>query len=121
MSVELFKRIGNRYIKQTSKTSIKISNRRYKSFFGASAKICSIIWKILKDNVPKGSSEKHLLWALFFLKQYQVEHLRRVVLKADESTIRKWTWIYVELLANLDVVLKNLNIKFKFIIKYFKN
>lgn len=107
-SETIFKRIGNRYIKQNSNKSQKINLRRFRAFFGTTPQICSIIWNLLEDEIPHGSSEKHLLWCLFFLKQYPVEHIRRTILKVDEKTIRKWTWTYIRLLANLKVVKKQL-------------
>lgn len=78
--------------------------RRFKSFFGVSPSICAIIWEKIKREIPSTAEPKHLLWSLNFLKQYHVEHSRTTIFKADEKTIRKWTWIIVELIANLDVV-----------------
>lgn len=81
-----------------------IGLRRFRSFFGVSPNICSITWKMLRSTAPLGSTPKHLLWCLHFLKQYPSEHSRRSILDADEKTIRKWSWIFVKLLADLSVV-----------------
>lgn len=74
-------------------------------FFGVTPEVSSIIWEKLKDELPEGSEPKHLLWSLLFLKQYCDEHNRRSILGADEKTIRKWTWVLVELLYKINVVL----------------
>lgn len=45
MAIELLKRIGNRYIKQNNRTSVKISARRFESFFRTSANVCwAVLW-----------------------------------------------------------------------------
>lgn len=102
MTSELFLRIGNNYT--NASFSYKSNLRRFKSFFGVNPDICLIIWDMIKSEAPLHSKPKHLLWCLNFLKQYSTEHERRSIFKADEKTIRKWTWIFVELLSNLSVV-----------------
>ena len=63
-----------------------------------------MIWNRLIGKLPPGSRPVHLLWSLLFLKRYDTEHVNRSLTQADEKTWRKWVWIFVELLANLDVV-----------------
>lgn len=104
MSTAFFLKIGNGYIKHDRKLSKQTGLRRFKSFFGITPSVCSIIWDSLKNKIPAESAPKHLLWCLLFLKQYSVEHIRHTILNADEKTIRKWTWFYVKLLADLNVV-----------------
>lgn len=102
----VFLTIGNRYTKPgTSKSKYK-SLRKFKVYFGVTPEICSIIWQKIKDKVPVGGEPKHLLWTLHFFKKYSNEHIRRSFLNADEKTIRKWTWIFVKLLSELNVVLE---------------
>lgn len=106
MSTESFRKLGDRYIKQSLHgRSDKIRLRRFKSFFGTTPRICAIIWAMLEHKRPSKSAPKHLLWCLLFLKQYNVEHTRRAILKTNEKTLRHWTWIYINLLADLDVVI----------------
>lgn len=99
-----FLKTGNRYTKSSSSRSPSTSLRRFKSFFGITPSMCTIVWNKLKDKAPIGSKPKHLLWCLFFLKQYPIEHIRQSVLGADEKTIRKWNWIFIKLLSQLDMV-----------------
>lgn len=99
-----FLKLGNVYTGSVLSESRKTILRRYKSFFGISPTVCSIVWQESKDDHPHGATPKHLLWALSFLKQYSTEHYRRSIFQADEKTIRKWTWIFVELMSNLNTV-----------------
>lgn len=104
MTTAIFFNLGNIYTKTKSNSSKATTLRRFKSFFGISPSVCSIIWELLKYELVPDSQPKHLLWCLCFLKQYNTEHLRRSIFKADEKTVRKWTWIFVKLLAELNVV-----------------
>lgn len=104
MKEPTFFKLGNVYTETKWTTSQYAALRRFKSFFGVTPIVCSLIWDRIKHNVPNGGERKHLLWCLSFLKQNAVEHYRRSIFRADEKTIRKWTWIFVELLSNLDVV-----------------
>lgn len=99
-----FLNIGNKIseTKATQKPSTKA--RRFKSFFGVTPNVCAIVWRKIHSEAPIGFEPKHLLWGLNFLKQYTVEENRHSTLRADEKTIRKWTWISVKLLSNLNVV-----------------
>lgn len=99
-----FLKLGNVYTDTKSTLSQYVALRRFKSFFGVTPQVCSLICKEVEQAVPSGGQPKHLLWCLCFLKQYSVEHNRRAIFHADEKTIRKWTWIFVELLSELNVV-----------------
>lgn len=97
--------LGNRYTSSSLTRSAQVALRRFKSHFGVTPTVCSIIWGKIKYDLPHGGEPKHLLWALLFLKQYSDENARRSILKSDEKTIRKWTWKFVEVLSNMDVVI----------------
>lgn len=99
-----FIRLGNIYTESSLTGSPALALRRFKSFFGVTPTVCSIIWEQLKDELPVGSAPKHLLWSLSFLKQYTDEHNRHSVFGDDEKTMRKWVWIFVNLLSNMNVV-----------------
>lgn len=100
-----FLKLGNVYTKSSLTKSKRIALRRFKTFFGASPTICSIVWRELKNDLPQGALPKHLLWCLSFLKQYHTEHCRRSIFHSDEKTIRKWTWVFVKLLSDMNVVI----------------
>lgn len=100
----MFLNIGSKYTKTASKENDNTRLRRYKSFFGVTPLVCFIVWQKLKNEAPSGSHPKHLLWCLNFLKQYTVDHTRKAIFEADEKTVRKWTWIFVKLISDLNVV-----------------
>lgn len=104
MNAETFLKLGNLYTKTACKTSKYVAERRFTSFFGVTPYVCSIIWEKLLPTLPIGGEPKHFLWALTFLRQYAVEHYRHSIFNADEKTIRKWTWIFVKLLSDLEMV-----------------
>lgn len=101
---DYFYRISFPYINHTAKKSVLVGLRRFKSFFGVSPNVCAVIWHLIKSDSSSSNEPKHLLWALLFLKQYGTEHERRTILKKDEKTIRKWTFLYIKLIGEMDVV-----------------
>lgn len=101
---EYFYKLSFPYINHTAKRSVNTGLRRFKSFFGVSPQVCATVWNLLNNDEQETSDPKHLLWCLLFLKQYGTEHERRVILKADEKTIRRWTWVYMKLLCEIKVV-----------------
>lgn len=107
MSEKYFYRLSFKYIKHSAKKSVFIGYRRFKCFFGVSPEVCAIVWERIRDITPTGGEPKHLLWSLLFLKNYDVEHVRRSIIGCDEKTIRKWTWIVIHLLARMNVVQQN--------------
>lgn len=116
MSSAMFYALGCKYTYHNIKKSKCVGTRRFKSFFGVSPLVCSITWKMIYSKLPSEATPKHLLWSLCFLKQYASEHTRHLIFQTDEKTIRKWTWIFVDALANLDVVI---NIYLLFIYLFF--
>lgn len=100
-----FLSLGNVYTKTKYRQKLSTKNRRFKSFFGITPKVCSIVWEKIRHDRPIGFSPKHLLWGLNFLKQYTNEENRHSIFQADEKTIRKWTWIAVGLLSDMNVVI----------------
>jgi hypothetical protein len=86
-----------------------VSMRRYREMFGCSPFLCSVIWEYLIDGgqlvaATRGIRSEHLLWALMFLKLYQTEAVSALVCRCDEKTYRKWIWIVIRALADVDVV-----------------
>lgn len=103
MNAQIFLKLGNRYTcSKMSKYNVAL--RRFKSLFGVTPTVCSVVWNAIKDEAPRGAQPKHLLWCLSFLKEYSTEHNRRSIFKADEKTMREWTWKFVKLLSDLNVV-----------------
>lgn len=105
MTPEDFLKLGVSYINKTGfRTSNNLCLRRFKCFYGVTPNVCCIVWNLLKDNLVPLAEPKHLLWSLCFLKQYNVESVQHAMFNTDEKTIRKWTWTFIKLLSELNVV-----------------
>jgi hypothetical protein len=88
----------------SGKISVKTKERRFKKIFGVNANICAKLWKLCVPLLPPSTRPVHLLWALYFLKQYSMEEVNAAFAKCDEKTFRKWCWIVIDTLATLDLV-----------------
>ena len=86
--------------------SKRVSSERFAAAFGCSPKVAAALWNRLdgKDLLPRDALVKHLLWGLAFLKLYNVERAQAPPSGADEKTFRKWVWIVLDALAELDLV-----------------
>lgn len=100
---EHFLKLGNKLTKHTS-GSFLISIRKFRSFFGVAPNICALIWSLLNGKRDRGSKPIHLLWALLFLNKYDTEELHAAITEVDVKTFRKWSWTFINLISNLDVV-----------------
>lgn len=105
MDSEQFLKLGYSYIQPKSKfRNDKFILRKFLSFYGVTPLVCAIAWNQIKHNAPYNAETKHLMWALCFLKQYSTEHIRAALFNTDEKTLRKWTWIFVNLLSGMEIV-----------------
>jgi hypothetical protein len=81
-------------------------NRRWRALFGASPAVCSLLWAWVdppnNPKLPENSEMKHLMWALMFLRDYNVEENHATLTGADEKTYRKWQWLFVPQIAILE-------------------
>lgn len=77
--------------------------RKFRAFFGVSPFTCEVLWISIKNKRP-GSEIKHLLWCLLFLKCYNIENVNAAIIGVDEKTFRLWTWYFVEMISELNVV-----------------
>jgi hypothetical protein len=76
----------------------RIGDRDFRSLFGISANVCSVVWNLC--DFPSGTEPKHLLWAFLFLKVYSTEAvLITIVGGPTRKTFRKWVWIVIEEVA----------------------
>jgi len=84
----------------------RVSLERFSATFGCSPRVAAAVWNRLdkKDLLPEDMLVKHLLWALSFLKLYNPERAQAPVCGGDEKTYRKWVWIALEALVELDLV-----------------
>jgi hypothetical protein len=102
-------------------TSEKIRRNRFVSFFGVEPLIVSIVWSMLVDvedeiMVCFAAVDKvkplYLLWALLFLKCYNINTRNAAIAAVDEKTYRNWSWMVVEAIANLDREVVSANLIF---------
>lgn len=92
-------------------------DRRFKSFFGCSPTICSILWDHIDQDVGLAHARVqpfHLMWALMFLKVYDNEHVNAAFARCNELTFRSWTRAVIICLSDMDVVRKMLSTKVRF-------
>lgn len=104
-SEKFFYDLGHQFTDHFSHLSPKQGLRRFKTFYGVSPKICCILWTLLETRDPESCEPKHLFWTLHFLKQYHTETVNRAIFKTDEKTFRKYVWLLIDLLADLEVVI----------------
>ena len=83
-------------------SSRRTLDRRFRALFGTSPKVCRILWdKVYEESTPRGAKPKHLLWALLFCRVYNTEHVNASMAGCDEKTFRKWSWVFVEAISDL--------------------
>ena len=86
--------------------SLAERDRKFRSFFGCSSYICSVIWNLFLCVPPPDPYLRpyHLLWTLLFLNVYGCENVLAGICKTTEKTYRKWVWFLLEFLAGINVV-----------------
>ena len=111
-STSVFLEAGNAMMgwrpSEPSSSSATTNSRRFRSVFGINPLICRHVWNLIACSpnaitVPT-ARPKHLLWALLFLKQYNSTEFNAAITGADEKTHRKWTWLFVTFIAEINVV-----------------
>lgn len=100
---QIFWNEGLSYANHNINNSNLTGYRKFRAFYGISSEVFAILWNLIRQK-PRGSEPKHLLWCMFFLKNYNKEHINAAITNVDEKTFRLWTWRFVNLLANLNVV-----------------
>jgi DDE superfamily endonuclease len=87
-------------------------NKVFRGFFGAPVEVVADIWNrilpLIHDEYKASAKPKHLLWALVFIKIYSTEEVHcRIVGWPDPKTFRKWSWYFLQKIANMkdDVIL----------------
>ena len=73
--------------------------------FGAMPSVCCDLWERIDPykTMPNGVQEKHLLWGLFFLRDYDTEERSaHAVGDVDEKTYREKSFLFVEAISFLE-------------------
>ncbi len=107
-SIETFWRLGHKITGHDEEGSICLGYRKFKAFFGTTPMACFIVWELLLTTRPKKSKPEHLLWALLLLKRYNIEAVNAALIKVSEKSFRKWSLIFIDLLASMPVVRENI-------------
>lgn len=87
-----------------SDNALTTRKRRFKVLFGVSPVICAKVWTALIPSLPASASPLHLLWTLYFLKQYGKEEVNASFAQTTEKTYRKWCWTIIQKIAELQLV-----------------
>jgi hypothetical protein len=103
-SVETFWEAGHKITGHDVDGSLSLGYRRFRAFFGTSPLVCVVAWDMMSLARPRTSRPEHLLWALLLLKRYSVEDVNAALTGVSEKTFRKWSHIFINLLADMPVV-----------------
>ena len=95
-----FVRLANRH----KKNKTKYNQGEFVAAFGVNVHVVSKIWDHMQcyiENQPavKKMKPHHLLWGLYFLKQYATSVLMAQYWGCSDKTFRKWIWLVVERMA----------------------
>src|SRR5689334_5252900 len=77
-------------------------HRRFRALFGVSFQILLSLWDILQQNAPVQFRREHLLWGLYFLKVYPTETVASCFFAVTEKTWRKWIFVVVQAISQLE-------------------
>ena len=105
----MFWNLGHKITGHDTTGSRGMGHRKFRTFFGTTPQICAIIWSKMSATRPDKASPEHLLWALLLLKLYNIESINAALTGVSEKTFRKWSLIFIRLLASLPVVKINQN------------
>jgi hypothetical protein len=107
-SAKDFRELGAEIMNRSMGGSEGIFDTRWIAHFGAEPEVCVDVWSRLdEDDTLSGPDDEavfpcHLLWALLFLKTYDTEPVLAGMCGADEDTLRKWAWDFVEKVSDLE-------------------
>ena len=105
LTVEDFWVIGHRITGYNALEASRTQGyRKFREFFGTSPVVCLIAWDLMLRVRPRNSKPEHLLWALLLLKRYSIEAVNATLTGVTEKTFRKWSQIFIALLADLPIV-----------------
>jgi hypothetical protein len=79
----------------------------FNQVFGVTPIVCGVTWYLLKNNTELkiNIEQVHLLWALYFMKNYVKEEvLRPVFNNHDKKIIRDRMWYVIEKISSLSSI-----------------
>jgi len=113
VSSDEFQKLANEVLnRRSSKSRLRKYYRRFRAAMGISPDLCSWYWNQLEKEklVPTGFLPKHFLWTLLFLKLYCSETINACICDCDKKTFRKWSWIGIKAIVDLDLVSTQISI-----------
>ena len=81
--------------------------RRFVAHFGVAPRHCGLVWLFCHEKareIDHNVELVHLLWTMNLLKSDDSEHTLHGRWRADEKTIRKYVYVFLEALSSLKVV-----------------
>ena len=108
--LQMYKLANRRFIHRKSRWKYsRMGLRQFASFFGCTPAVAAAIWNRIekKDeiDVDPNFTPTKLLWTLLFLKTYLSETVLATLCRGcTEKTLRKWVWIGIDILGDLDLV-----------------
>ena len=97
--------LANRLLQhQQRKGRRKLSIRQFRAFFGCSPRVAAALWNRIHLSAPSRFTPSRLLWTLAFLKIYCSEDVLSTFLRCSAPTLRKWVWIGIDILGDIDLV-----------------
>ena len=114
LDADEFEALGRAVAKYEYSNSEKVKTRRFKAEFGVAPDVLVDVWDLLLESRflrrklrftamrCRSPNPEHMLWALMLLKQYSLTSSLAKNVRVDEKTFRKWSWIYLESMAELD-------------------
>jgi hypothetical protein len=91
----------------TKTSPIKAKQKATKRFvptFGSKPSLVSVLWDLLEvKTLPRGFRPIHLLWTLCFVKLYSSQATLSSLCGCDEKTFRKWVWLGLETISDLEL------------------
>jgi len=92
---------------------------RFQRVLGVSVGVAAIVWTNIVDRLPQNARVCHLIWALYFLKNYSTEITNAAIFNCSEKTFRTWLWPVLEAISGLSTVRFIISTSF-FLLDYFK-
>jgi hypothetical protein len=90
-------------------------DRTFRTLFGCKAEAALAVWTMLitMGDVPLGGTITYFLWSLLFMKVYgSTDVLLKVAGNPDAKTFRKWVWLFIPRIANLQPQFVSTDIRF---------
>lgn len=104
VSPEAFLSVAQDIMGTSHRHSRVVEAIRFRALFGVNHQVCAALWEKIGQKLLQGACLRHLLWSLLFLKVYATEPVNRQLTGADEKTFRKWSWKFVQLVSDLEIV-----------------